>query len=105
MITVTLFNRNGRITGVRAVGHSDLAESGNDILCAAVSTLVQTAYLAISDIVGEVKYTRDKKSAKFEFEVPDGEHNHDADVILRAMRIGLQDLSSGYPQNLKLEET
>ena len=96
MITVTLFNRNGRITGVRAVGHSDLAESGNDI---------QTAYLAISDIAGEVKYTRDKKSAKFEFEVPDGEHNHDADVILRAMRIGLQDLSSGYPQNLKLEET
>jgi len=81
------------------------SERGNDILCAAVSTLVQTAYLAISDIAGEVKYTRDKKSAKFEFEVPDGEHNHDADVILRAMRIGLQDLSSGYPQNLKLEET
>ena len=79
MITVTLFNKNGRITGVRAVGHSDLAESGNDILCAAVSTLVQTAYLAISDIAGEVKCTRDKKSAKFEFEVPDGEHNHDAD--------------------------
>ncbi|MDE6029531.1 MAG: ribosomal-processing cysteine protease Prp [Clostridiales bacterium] len=99
MITVTLFKTDGKITGVRTCGHSGLADSGNDVLCAAVSTLVQTAYLAISDIYGKVDYKR--KDGLFEFRVPQG---HDAEVIIRATYLGLQDLSSGYPQNLKLEE-
>ena len=99
MITVKLFKTDGKVTGVKSFGHSGLAESGNDILCAAVSTLVQTAYLAISDIYGKVDYK--KGDGLFEFNVPQG---HDAEVIIRAMYLGLQDLSSGYPQNLKLEE-
>ena len=99
MITVTLVRKDGKVTGVMTSGHSGIAESGSDILCAAVSTLVQTAYLAISDIYGKVNYT--KRDGFFEFDVPDG---HDAQVIIRAMQVGLQDLSSGYPQNLKLEE-
>lgn len=99
MITVKLFGKNGNIVGVRSSGHSGLAQSGNDILCAAVSTLVQTAYLAISDIHGDIAYK--KGDGLFEFNVPEG---HDAQVIIRAMYLGLQDLSSGYPQNLKLEE-
>lgn len=99
MITVKLFGSNGRITGVRSSGHSGLEKSGNDILCAAVSALVQTAYLAISDIYGEVAYR--KRDGFFEFDVPEG---HDAEVIIRAMQVGLQDLSISYPKNLKLEE-
>ncbi len=104
MITVTLFKQNGSVIGVRASGHSGLAESGNDVLCAAVSALVQTAYLAISDINGKLDYKRDDSSGYFEFEVPFGKDRHDTDVIIRAMCVGLMDLSSGYPQNLKLEE-
>ena len=99
MITVKLFCKDGKVTGVFTSGHSGMAESGSDLLCAAVSTLVQTAYLAISDIYGKVDYT--KKDGHFKFDVPG---DHDAQVIIRAMQVGLQDLSSGYPQNLKLEE-
>ena len=99
MITVRLFRKDGKVTGVKTTGHSGRAKSGSDVLCAAVSTLVQTAYLAISDIYGKVDYK--KTDGHFEFEVPT---EHDAQVIVRAMQVGLQDLSSGYPQNLKLEE-
>lgn len=104
MITVKLFKENGCVVRVTASGHSGLARSGNDVLCAAVSTLVQTAYLAIDDIVGNVAYERDDDKAYFEFSVPMLGDRHDVDVILRAMSVGLRDLSSGYPQNLKLEE-
>ena len=104
MITVTLLKDSGKVVGVRAEGHSGLAESGSDVLCAAVSTLVQTAYLAIADIVGKFEYDRDEKAAMFGFTVPSVADRHDIDVILRAMYVGLKDLSSGYPQNLKLEE-
>lgn len=104
MITVTLFKQNGSVVRVKASGHSGLAESGSDVLCAAVSTLVQTAYLAISDIVGKLDHKRDDEKGYFEFEVPFGNARHDIEVIIRAMCVGLSDLSSGYPQNLKLEE-
>ena len=99
MITVTLIRRDGTIAGVKTSGHSGISESGSDILCAAVSALVQTAYLALSDIYGKINFVR--RDGQFEFDVPE---DHDAQVIVRAMQVGLQDLSSGYPHNLKLEE-
>lgn len=104
MITVTLFKKDGCVVRVCAVGHSGLGEAGSDVLCAAVSTLVQTAYLAVVDIAGEVGYRSDAKRGYFDFSVPNVADRHDIDVVLRAMYIGLKDLSSGYPQNLKLEE-
>lgn len=99
MIKVRLLKRDGRIACVSASGHSGLASSGNDVVCAAVSTLIQTAYLAISDVYGNVPYKQN--DGFFEFNVPEG---HDADVIIRAMQVGLQDLHGGYPHNIKLEE-
>lgn len=102
MIEVSLFKANGRVTRVRTSGHSGLAESGRDLLCAAVSALVQTAYLALVDIYGDVRC--DRADGFFEFDVPDRGDVHDADVIINAMRVGIKDLASGYPQNLKLEE-
>lgn len=104
MITVELFRTDGLITKVRASGHSGYAEYGNDILCAAVSTLVQTAYLAIAEISDGVEYTSDENKPLFEFEVPSVTDRHDIDVILSAMLTGLRNLMRGYPQNIKLED-
>lgn len=104
MIRVSLDASNDGSVKLSASGHSGLAESGSDILCAAVSALVQTAYLAVKDIGAEVKMFRDEKNARFEFTVlKDDAHAHDVDVIIRAALIGLKDLSSGYPHNIKLE--
>lgn len=102
MITVTLFKTDGKFSKVRSVGHSGLADRGNDILCAAVSALVQTAYLAITDKYGNTQCV--KRDGLFEFFVPYGADSNDAQVIIGAMCVGLKDLSSGYPQNLKMEE-
>ncbi len=102
MIEVSFFKRDGRTVKVKCVGHSGLAQSGQDLLCAAVSTLIQTAYIALNDISSGLGYKR--KDGFFEFDVPSGEAAHDADVIVRAMYLGLKDLQSGFPQNLKLEE-
>lgn len=103
MISVTLTRRNGVIVKVRAEGHSGLGSHGNDVLCAAASAIVQTAYLAIVDIGGDTEYIRDGERGLFEFTVGDS-HRRDCDVILRAMLVGIKDLTSGYPQNIKLEE-
>ncbi len=104
MTTVTFFCENDRIVKVTASGHCGQAESGKDIVCAAVSTLVQTAYLAIADISPSVEYKRNDDRAEFEFSVKaDCERRHDVDVILRALTVGLNDLERGYPKFIKTE--
>ncbi len=105
MITVTFFEgKNGKVTKVRMSGHSGYAESGSDIVCAAVSTLVQTAYLAIEDLGTNTSFIRDADKPLFEFTIgEDVPARHEADVILRALVVGLNDLRSGFPQYLKTE--
>lgn len=104
MITVSFFtDKDGNVTRVRLSGHSGYAESGSDIVCAAVSTLVQTAYLAIEDLGTSTSYVRDESKPLFEFEIGSGPKRHEADVILRALVVGLNDLRSGFPQYIKTE--
>ncbi len=104
MISVKLFNRNGKVVRVLADGHSGYGEHGSDVVCAAVSAIVQTAYLAIKDAGGDTEYVRDSERGLFEFTVGDA-NRHDCDVILRAMAVGLHDMAEGFPQNIKLEES
>lgn len=102
MTTVAFFYEDGKIVRVCADGHSGYGSEGDDIVCAAVSTLVQTAYLALKDIGVETVYTR--SDGRFEFSIDcQPKLRRDADVILRAIEVGLRDLQSGYPQHIKLE--
>lgn len=99
MIEVSFFQDDGKTHRVRAVGHSGYAKSGSDIVCAAASTLVQCAYLAIKDLGAPVEFKRDEEAALFEFWI-DGntDFDHDIQVILRALRVGIDDLCGGYSQ-------
>lgn len=108
MTTVTFFYENGVIVKVRAAGHSGYAEHGSDVVCAATSTLVQTAYLAVKDLGVETEFVRDEKKGLFQFAIAaDCDKRHDVDVILRALLVGLEDLRGGYPQyvSTKIEVT
>jgi len=105
MIAVTFFEENGSVTRVRACGHGGVGEHGSDILCAAVSALVQTAYLAIKDMGCDVQYVRDTEVGLFEFSLGalTDAQRHDTNVVLRALRVGIDDIQSGYPRNIKTE--
>lgn len=104
MIKVSFYETDGTVKRVRAVGHSGYADSGSDIVCAAVSTLVQTAYLAVKELGCDTRFTRDAETGLFEFTVEaDGNTRHDADVVLHALRVGLKDLESGYGKYVEVE--
>lgn len=49
MITVKLVSQNGKFSGFDVSGHSGYAESGSDIVCAAVSSAVGLCETIISD--------------------------------------------------------
>lgn len=50
MVEVTLFLQGNNLVGIQSRGHSGFAQSGNDIVCAAVSVLMQSLIYGLSEV-------------------------------------------------------
>ncbi|RKJ75964.1 ribosomal-processing cysteine protease Prp [Pyramidobacter sp. CG50-2] len=53
MTVIGVYRRGGVPIGLRVYGHSGCAESGADVVCAAVSVLVQTLHIGLADVLGQ----------------------------------------------------
>lgn len=102
MIDIYLTEKNLRY-GIKAVGHADYAPKGQDIVCAAVSALLQ-AYGNYLDQLAEYDKVR-----PVEIKIDDGDINIDAvDIkhnikhMFRMVMSGLCDLAAMYPENIKM---
>lgn len=54
MIKITFYWEKGILRGIETKGHSGSAESGHDVVCAAVSSLMNALILGLSE-VAEIK--------------------------------------------------
>jgi uncharacterized protein YsxB (DUF464 family) len=89
------------------LGHTKAAEKGEDIVCAGLSSVVQTALLGLMQVAGiQARFTRDDEEGILIVKLPDileaGER-HDADMILETMLCGVSDLADGFSKYIKLE--
>ena len=100
MISVTVTRRDNRITGLVVSGHAGYAVHGKDVVCAAVSSIAQTALLGLMHYNEKVEYER-KEDGYLSFIVPQGEKNQ---AIAETAVLGLKDLATGYGTFLKVEE-
>ena len=105
MTVITVLKKHGRLVGFEAKGHSGYAEAGEDIVCAAVSAVMQTAVIGITDLV----------KCPAAFEMKDGELYLMLDrsvedpewqqaLILGTMLLGLSSIQEEYSDYLKLIE-
>jgi len=107
MTQVKIRRKNGKIIKVACDGHTDYGEEGEDIVCAALSSIVQTAVLGLMAVARiDVSYKVDAKEGLLELTLPekltDAERNN-ADMILETMFLGIADLNSEYGKYIKLE--
>ncbi|MEG1527586.1 MAG: ribosomal-processing cysteine protease Prp [Clostridia bacterium] len=111
MTNITINKVNGNIVKVVCVGHTGYAQSGQDIVCAGISTLVQTALLGILNVACvNVDYTIRADDGLLEFTIdnnPDHALNeaemHDCQIILKTMLCGLSDFNTEYSDYMNLE--
>ena len=102
MIRCTVHEKGGMITGFECKGHAGFAESGQDIVCAAVSILTTTCANALETVAG-VRPLVSAQSGDMFLALP-AHSGHDAQVILKAMRQGMRDLAEEYPDHFHLTE-
>ena len=107
MTDVTIKRKNNHIVEVVASGHTGYGEAGEDIVCAGISTLIQSALLGLLQVAQiNVKYTVNEQKGSLRFTLPENlteQERHDASVILNTMLCGLNDFYTEYSDYINLE--
>ncbi|MDR0751147.1 MAG: ribosomal-processing cysteine protease Prp [Christensenellaceae bacterium] len=105
MTTIRCYHENGKIFRVEAKGHAGYASDGPDVVCAAVSTLVQGALLGLIE-VAKVSVSQKYSDGFLLFDILDSNIStrHSADIILETMCVAIRDIEKDYPAHVKLED-
>jgi len=85
-----------RLSSVFASGHAEQGEPGEDIACAAVSALLQAAWVGLSD-VAHVKVTGRRESGDFAMHWPeDTRGREDVRAIVATAELAIEQIAKQY---------
>ena len=102
MTTVTFLTEESRIIGFEVSGHSGYADAGEDIVCAGVSSLTDSAYLGITEYLHRNVISKDS-SGELQLML-EGRPDERTEAILETMLLGLMEISKAYPKALRIKK-
>jgi len=106
MIRIVFYNADAGLTGFRAHGHAGYAESGSDIVCAAVSGILETACEGITSVLHiDAQVQQNDESGFLSCQLPPSlpdASRHDAGIMLAAAQAGLRAIQRQYPDHVRL---
>lgn len=107
MTDIKIFKNNSNIVCVECSGHTGFAEYGEDIVCAALSSIVQTAGLGVLSVAGvNANIEQKDDEGYFKLALPnkvDDSSFNKAQVILQTMMCGILELRNEYSDFINLE--
>ena len=107
MTNITVFKKGQDYTRIICEGHTGYGARGEDIVCSALSSIVQTGALGMLMVAfAGVEVIRKDNKAYLEIIVPadlSEEQSHDVQVIFKTMMCGISDLYSEYSDFIDLE--
>ncbi len=97
MVKISVYqDGGGRISGFRCTGHAGYANSGQDIVCAAVSALTVTAVNSVESLTQDkFSYEGDEEKGLMDFKVTAPVSDRAA-LILKSMFLGLMMIEESY---------
>ncbi len=104
MTQIRFFKNNGICFGFEAVGHSGAGEAGEDIVCAAISSVTQYAAVMAEEVLGlSDSVIMNEENAYLSVKNESG--NRTWYDIVKGLEIYLTELQKLYPDNLKVTYT
>ena len=107
MTKVEITKKQNHIRQVVCDGHTMYGANGEDIVCAALSSVVQTAALGLMSVAGiNINLERDENRGYLKMQIPEGLSDVQAiqaDAILETMLCGISDLYTGFSDFIELE--
>ena len=102
MTTISFSKDKGMLSGVRVYGHSGYSEEGSDIVCAAISSALRLCVCELTDVMGLQAEVIVREEADITVHVC--RELSEAQNCLRALYLYLRELSSEFPEYMKLLE-
>lgn len=111
MIHVKIFrNQKGYFNRYTISGHSGYDIKGQDIVCAAISVLAQTALMSLVEVCGvkeeEIKYFIDEEKGILDVILPknmDKSIKDKTQIVLKTLELGIKSVIAIYPKYIILE--
>ena len=108
MTTVTFLTEDARIIGFDVQGHSGWGESGEDIVCAAITSAVRLVEATVNDVMGLCAAVKVREAdASISLRLPDGLANTAESTcqnLLTGLMVYLAQLHDEYPDNIEVME-
>lgn len=87
---------------IRVSGHSGYAPRGQDIVCSAISTLVQTFIATMDNLYPDrIKYAVREREPLISICL-EKDLNQDEKLLLKSFFIGIEGVASSYPEHVKI---
>ena len=85
--------------GITLEGHANYASIGQDIVCAGVSTLVQTLIQSIEELTAdEIEYDMSPGTVDIKY----GNLSEQAQLLVSSFFVGLRLIADEYPKNVAI---
>ena len=108
MITATFHLDGKRIVSFQVEGHSGLADEGEDVLCAAVTSAVRLTECAVNDVLGlEASVKVKPEKALISLRLPGGlsqQNESTCQTLLTGLMLYLTQLTEEYPDHIIVME-
>ena len=108
MTNVTFLTEDARIIGFDVQGHSGWGESGEDIVCAAITSAVRLVEATVNDVMGLCAAVKVREAdASISLRLPGGLANTAESTcqnLLTGLMVYLAQLHDEYPDNIEVME-
>ena len=108
MISVTIVKSNHKIVTIEATGHSGYAESGKDIVCSAISVLLESLINGLTEVVKiSPQYIIDEEIPHLSVTIPsslDAKKDEQAQILMQTTYLGIKNVANGYSKFIKIKE-
>lgn len=100
MINCNVIRVDEKISSIKINGHAEFAEFGSDIVCAGVSMLVFT----IGNKITMLSPAFDLSVSDNEFTFINNDNNHDVNLLLDTLYLGLKMIEEQYDEYISIKE-
>ncbi|MGP6189560.1 MAG: ribosomal-processing cysteine protease Prp [Vulcanimicrobiaceae bacterium] len=91
-----------RLSSFLATGHVGLAESGQDVVCAAISAILQAAWLGLEQ-VAKVEVEGKRKTGRLELRWPAGMRDDPAvRAIVGTAALSVEQIAAQFPDHVRI---
>lgn len=103
MIRIEVIDDGEAVSGLRVTGHAGTGSPGTDILCAAVSVLVENLGFGLRTILN-VDADIDARDGYYAIRLDRSDVTERTDLLFASTILGLKNLAGQYPQRMEFVE-